>query len=369
MTKIRKAVFPVAGLGTRVLPATKSIPKEMLPVFDRPAIQHVVDEARDAGIEHFVFVTGRNKGAIEDYFDRAYELEDTLKMKAKTDILVELETELPAPGSMSFVRQQAPLGLGHAIWCARDVIGNEPFAILLPDVIVKSSPSCLAQMNAAYETVGGNIIAVEKVAREDVTKYGIIAPAGEARDGLVKMSGMVEKPSVDEAPSQLSITGRYILQPEIFKLLSDQGAGAGGEIQLTDAMARLMAANPFHALEYKGVSYDCGSKVGYLEATVAFALSDAKHCGEARSTIESSFGMTLVAGRNRVPIPATGKTAFLIGFMRRRCPLVCQQNWCAASATWAGSLQHNMDCRGLRRPNIADDSPPLHTRLQDLLWS
>ncbi|MGD2132608.1 MAG: UTP--glucose-1-phosphate uridylyltransferase GalU [Maricaulaceae bacterium] len=293
MTKIRKAVFPVAGLGTRVLPATKSIPKEMLPVFDRPAIQHVVDEARDAGIEHFVFVTGRNKGAIEDYFDRAYELEDTLRMKSKTDILEELESELPAPGSMSFVRQQAPLGLGHAIWCARDVIGNEPFAILLPDVIVKGSPSCLAQMNAAYSEVGGNIIAVEKVAREDVTKYGIIAPDGAPRaDGLVRMTGMVEKPAVEEAPSQLSITGRYILEPEIFQLLADQGAGAGGEIQLTDAMARLMEASSFHALEYKGVSYDCGSKVGYLQATVAFALSDAKFGAEARATVER-----LLAGR------------------------------------------------------------------------
>ena len=288
MSRIRKAVFPVAGLGTRVLPATKAIPKEMLPVFDRPSIQHVVDEARDAGIEHFVFITGRNKGAIEDYFDRAYELEATLKEKGKAELLAALEADLPEAGAMSFVRQQSPKGLGHAIWCARDVIGDEPFAVLLPDVIVKGEPtSCLAQMNAAYEEVGGNIIAVDEVPLEDVSKYGIIAPDGEARsDGLVKMSGMVEKPKPADAPSRLSITGRYILEPAIFGLLADQGAGAGGEIQLTDAMARLMATRPFHALAYTGRSYDCGDKVGYLEATVAAALADPEHADAARATVE-----------------------------------------------------------------------------------
>jgi len=287
MTRIRKAVFPVAGLGTRVLPATKAIPKEMLPVFDRPAIQYVIEEAREAGIEHFVFVTGRNKGAIEDHFDRAYELEDTLRLKGKTDVLEALERELPIPGSMSFVRQQAPQGLGHAIWCARDVIGDEPFAVLLPDVIVKGEPtSCLAQMNAAFDDVGGNIIAVEEVPLDVVHKYGVIAPEGEPRaDGLVRMSGMVEKPKAADAPSRLAITGRYILQPEIFSLLADQDPGAGGEIQLTDAMARLMGKSDFHAIAYTGRSYDCGDKIGYLEACVAFALMDRELGGAARETV------------------------------------------------------------------------------------
>jgi UTP--glucose-1-phosphate uridylyltransferase len=268
--KLRKAVLPVAGLGTRVLPATKAIPKEMLPVFDRPAIQYVVDEALAAGIEHIVFVTGRNKNAIEDYFDRAYELEDTLRMKGKDDLLAELESGLRLPGSMSFVRQQAPQGLGHAVWCARDVIGDEPFAVLLPDMLVMAQPSCLAQMKAAYDKVGGNVIAVEPC--DDPSGYGVIDP--ESREGrLIKMKGMVEKPKREAAPSNLFITGRYILQPEIFDLLSSQGAGAGGEIQLTDAMVRLMANQSFHAVEYDGRSYDCGSKLGYLQATAAFALA------------------------------------------------------------------------------------------------
>jgi UTP--glucose-1-phosphate uridylyltransferase len=282
MTRIRKAVLPVAGLGTRVLPATKAIPKEMLPVFDRPAIQYVVDEALEAGIEHIVFVTGRNKGAIEDYFDRAYELEDTLKMKGKTEVLEALDKELPPPGSMSFVRQQAPLGLGHAIWCARDVVGNEPFAVLLPDVLVDAAPSCLAQMNAAYETTGGNVIAVEEVPEEAVSSYGVIAPTSRD-EALMKMTGMVEKPKRDEAPSNLAITGRYILQPEIFALLASQATGAGGEIQLTDAMARMMETQTFHALQYAGRSYDCGNKVGYLEACVAFALRDPEFGEDARA--------------------------------------------------------------------------------------
>ena len=284
--RVRKAVLPVAGLGTRVLPATKSIPKEMLPVFDRPAIQYVVDEALDAGIEHFVFVTGRNKGAIEDYFDRAYELETTLQGKGKQDILDTLETALPQPGSMSFVRQQAPKGLGHAIWCARDVIGDEPFAILLPDVLVKAAPSCLAQMAEVYDATGGNVIAVEQVPHEETSKYGVIDP--KSRDGKqIEMKGMVEKPAPDVAPSNLAITGRYILQPDIFKYLADQAAGAGGEIQLTDAMARLMQHQDFHAVEYAGGSYDCGSKLGYLRAFMAFALNDAELGDAARKTAET----------------------------------------------------------------------------------
>ncbi|MHA6288810.1 UTP--glucose-1-phosphate uridylyltransferase GalU [Maricaulis sp. CAU 1757] len=286
MQKVRKAVLPVAGLGTRVLPATKSIPKEMLPVFDRPAIQYVVDEALEAGIEHFVFVTGRNKSAIEDYFDNSYELEETLRRKGKDDILAELDATRLEPGAMSFVRQQAPLGLGHAIWCARDIIGNDPFAILLPDMLVKAETGCLAQMTAAYEKTGGNVIAVEPC--DDPSSYGVIDPVD--RDGpLMKMKGMVEKPPRDEAPSNLFITGRYILQPEIFALLSDQGAGAGGEIQLTDAMVRLMNSQDFHALEYEGQSYDCGSKLGYLRASAAFALANAEFGTDARTVLEATL--------------------------------------------------------------------------------
>lgn len=283
---LRKAVLPVAGLGTRVLPATKAIPKEMLPVFDRPAIQYVVDEAHAAGIEHIVFVTGRNKSAIEDYFDRSYELEDTLRMKGKTQLLKELEDGLNPPGSMSFVRQQAPLGLGHAVWCARDVIGDEPFAVLLPDMLVMAKPSGLGQMVEAYNKVGGNIIAVEPT--DDPSQYGVIDP--ESRDGrIIKMKGMVEKPKRELAPSNLFITGRYILQPEIFSLLGSQGAGQGGEIQLTDSMVRLMAEQPFHAFEYDGRSYDCGSKIGYLEAVAAFALAHAELGDEAAKTLQDAL--------------------------------------------------------------------------------
>jgi len=270
MKKLRKAVLPVAGFGTRVLPATKTIPKEMLPVVDRPALQYVVDEAREAGIEHFVFVTGRNKGAIEDYFDRAYELEYSLQAKGKTEIYDALDADTPEAGTMSFVRQQSAKGLGHAIWCARDVIGDDPFAILLPDVLVKAKKSCLAQMVEAYDKVGGNIIAVDAVPEDRVSSYGVIAP--KSRDGrLIEMSGMVEKPPVSEAPSNLKITGRYILQPKIMEILKTQAAGAGGEIQLTDAMASLMKEQSFHAYEYEGQDYDCGSKIGYFEAVLAYA--------------------------------------------------------------------------------------------------
>ena len=281
---LRKAVLPVAGFGTRVLPATKAIPKEMLPVFDRPAIQYVVDEALEAGIEHIVFVTGRNKLAIEDYFDRAYELEDTLRMKGKGGLLDELEAGLRPPGSMSFVRQQAPLGLGHAVWCARDVVGDEPFAVMLPDMLMMANPSCLRQMAEAYGRVGGNVIAVEPC--DDPSNYGVIDPDG--RDGrVIKMKGMVEKPRRELAPSNLFISGRYILQPEIFDLLGSQQPGAGGEIQLTDAMARLMSRQPFHALEYEGRTYDCGDKIGYLRATAAFALSHEELGPQAAATLRA----------------------------------------------------------------------------------
>lgn len=292
--RIRKAVLPVAGLGTRVLPATKAIPKEMLPVFDRPAIQYVVDEALAAGIEHIVFITGRNKNAIEDYFDRAYELEDTLKQKNKTEILAELERFNLPPGKSSFVRQQAPLGLGHAIWCARDVVGDEPFAILLPDMLTLAAPSCLAQMCAHYDKVGGNIIAVEPT--NAPWNYGVIAPA--SRDGrLIKMSGMVEKPAKGTEPSNLFITGRYILQPDIFALLENQAAGAGNEIQLTDAMVRLMQTQDFHAVEYDGRSYDCGDKLGYLNAVATFALHNAQHGGAAAETLRNALAAAAGSAR------------------------------------------------------------------------
>ena len=271
---VRKAVLPVAGFGTRVLPATKTIPKEMLPVVDRPALQYVVDEAREAGIKHFIFVTGRNKGAIEDYFDRAYELEYSLSNRGKTDIFEALQATNPAPGSMSFVRQQSAQGLGHAVWCARDIVDDEPFAVLLPDVLVKAERSCLAQMMEAYQKVGGNVIAVDEVPEERVSSYGVIAPADSADMGanLIRMRAMVEKPAREDAPSNLKITGRYILQPEVMDLLEDQDPGAGGEIQLTDAMARLMDTQDFHALKYEGQDYDCGSKLGYFEAVLAYAL-------------------------------------------------------------------------------------------------
>jgi UTP--glucose-1-phosphate uridylyltransferase len=277
-------VLPVAGFGTRVLPATKAIPKEMLPVFDRPAIQYVVDEALAAGIEHIVFVTGRNKGAIEDYFDHAYELELTLREKGKTAQLKEVESPITTAGTMSFVRQQAALGLGHAVWCARDIIGDEPFAVMLPDMLMMARPSCLAQMVEAYDRVGGNIIAVEPT--DTPERYGIVTP--ESRDGrLVKMKGMVEKPKREDAPSNLFISGRYILQPEIFALLESQGPGAGNEIQLTDSMARLMSTQPFYALEYEGTTYDCGDKIGYLRANAAYALANKEHGAEAAKTLRA----------------------------------------------------------------------------------
>jgi len=287
--RIRKAVLPVAGLGTRVLPATKAIPKELLPVVDRPVIQYVVDEALEAGIEHIIFVTGRGKGAIEDYFDHSYELEAQLKAKNKTDILAAVEASRLPAGASSFVRQQAPLGLGHAVWCARDVIGNEPFAVLLPDVIVKGKPSGLKQMVDAFARVGGNIIAVDPVPQDRVSSYGVIAP--KSRDGrLIAMSGMIEKPPRESAPSNLAITGRYILQPEIFGLLEKQGAGAGGEIQLTDAMARLMELQDFYAYEFEGSVHDCGNKTGYFEAVLAHALDNPDTAAFARDLVKQAAG-------------------------------------------------------------------------------
>jgi UTP--glucose-1-phosphate uridylyltransferase len=257
----------------------------MLTVFDRPAIQYVVDEAREAGIEHIVFVTGRNKAAIEDYFDRAYELEDTLERKKKFDVLEALRDDVMLPGAMSFVRQQMPNGLGHAVWCARDIIGDEPFAVLLPDVLIQNQPGCLKQMIDAYGRVGGNLIAVDPIPRAQTGSFGVIDPMGDSVGGLTRMRGMVEKPHPDVAPSTLRITGRYLLQPEIFGWLERQAPGAGGEIQLTDAMAALMQEQPFHAAEFDGLCYDCGDKIGYLAACVGFGLAHADMGAQARASL------------------------------------------------------------------------------------
>jgi UTP--glucose-1-phosphate uridylyltransferase len=272
--RVRKAVFPVAGLGTRFLPATKAMPKEMLTVVDRPLIQHVVDEAREAGIEHFIFVTGRNKGVIEDHFDRQYELEQVLAQRGKTAELEALNSDLPGPGTTSFTRQQEPLGLGHAVWCARELVGDEPFALLLPDVLVQSErKGCLAQMLDAYTAHGGNIIAVEPVPEDQAKNYGVVSLAGKGDGRVLPIDGMVEKPRPGTAPSNLTILGRYILQPEIFEILSAQEKGAGGEIQITDAMLALLKRQPFYAVKYEGRTFDCGSKVGFLTANVAYALA------------------------------------------------------------------------------------------------
>jgi UTP--glucose-1-phosphate uridylyltransferase len=278
MRPIRKAVFPVAGLGTRFLPATKAMPKEMLPVVDRPLIQHVVDEARQAGIEHFIFVTGRNKGVIEDHFDRQFELEQTLSERERNADLERLERDLPGPGSASFTRQQLPLGLGHAVWCARELVGHEPFALLLPDVLVQHEPGCLAQMIDAARDLhaDANIVAVEEVPAERIHMYGVVGVGEHVRDHggkLFSLTQMVEKPAREKAPSNLIITGRYILQPEIFGILAKEKRGAGGEIQLTDAMIELARSQPFYGLQFKGRSFDCGSKVGFLAANVAYALA------------------------------------------------------------------------------------------------
>jgi UTP--glucose-1-phosphate uridylyltransferase len=274
MKLVRKAVFPVAGLGTRFLPATKAMPKEMLPVVDRPLIQHVVDEARQAGIEHFIFVTGRNKAVIEDHFDRQVELEMTLLERQKQKALDLLRNDLPEPGTTSFTRQQEPLGLGHAVWCARELIGREPFALLLPDVLVQHERGCLAQMIDAAREVGerANIVAVEEVPRERVDQYGVVG-VGAAKGKVFSITSMVEKPTQERAPSNLILTGRYILQPEILGLLGRQERGTGGEIQLTDAMIQLARTQPFYGLEFEGRSFDCGSKIGFLAANVSYALA------------------------------------------------------------------------------------------------
>src|SRR3982751_721370 len=267
--RVRKAVFPVAGLGTRLLPATKSIPKEMITIVDRPLIQYAVDEAREAGIEELIFVTGRGKSALVDYFDQAYELEATLKDKGKSlDVLGPSNAKF---GEVVTVRQQQPLGLGHAVWCARHIVGDEPFAVLLPDELMFGTPGCLAQMVEAYGEVGGNLVAALEVPDSETHKYGVIEPG--ASDGrLTEIRGMVEKPAQGTAPSNLMLPGRYILQPEVRRTLDAQETGAGGEIQLTDAMAKLIGKQPFHAFRFEGERYDCGSAAGFVIANVAMAL-------------------------------------------------------------------------------------------------
>lgn len=291
MTRIRKAIFPVAGLGTRFLPATKAMPKEMLTVVDRPLIQHVVDEAREAGIEHFIFVTGRNKGVIEDHFDHQFELETTLEQKKKSAEIEQLIRDMPGAGETSFTRQQAPRGLGHAVWCAREIVGNEPFAVLLPDVLVKGKPSCLKEMTDAYAELGAgsNVIAVEEVPMDKVHMYGIVG-VGESKGKTQKITEMVEKPPREKAPSNLSVTGRYILQPEIFKVLETQPKGAGGEIQLTDAMVTLAKSQPFYSLKFTGTSYDCGSKIGFLAANMAYGLDRADLAPALRDEMRRLLG-------------------------------------------------------------------------------
>src|SRR3954453_5780321 len=269
---VRKAVFPVAGLGTRILPATKAMPKEMLPVVDRPLIQYAIEEAKAAGIEEFYFVTGRAKSAIEDHFDVAYELEATLRERGRGETLDELRAWLPAAGQVAYTRQQRPLGLGHAVWCARNLVGDEPFAVLLVDDLMAGEPPCLKEMVDAYDRTGGNIVAVVEVPREQVRRYGVLDVIAE-KGKLVQARGVVEKPDPAEAPSTLTIIGRYIIQPEIFAKLEDQKPGSGNEIQLTDGLDSLIAAGqPFHGLRTAARRYDCGDKLGYLEANVALGL-------------------------------------------------------------------------------------------------
>ncbi len=277
---IRKAVFPVAGLGTRFLPATKALPKELLPIVDRPLIQYAIDEARAIGVEEFIFVASRSRPLLEAYFGDSPELTRMLEERGQSDLLASLDG-LPRPEQVFYARQDEPLGLGHAVWCARELVGDEPFAVLLPDDLVLAKTPCLRQLADAYEETGGNVVAVIDVPREETARYGILDIASD--DGrLAGIKGLVEKPAPEDAPSTLSIIGRYILQPEVFSHLDRQERGAGGEIQLTDAMARMIGSAPFHGLRFEGVRYDCGNKIGFLAANVAFALERADIGAEAR---------------------------------------------------------------------------------------
>ena len=268
---VRKAIFPVGGLGARFLPATKALPKEMLPIVDRPLIQYAVEEAKAAGIEQFIFVTGRGKTAIEDHFDHSYELHATLSERGRTRDLALIADLLPLPGQVAYLRQQHPRGLGHAVWCARHLAAGEPVAVLLADDMVMAGTPCLRQMVDEYNRVGGNLVAVMDVPREHTNRYGVLA-TGREEGRLVEVRGLVEKPKPEAAPSTLSIIGRYILQPEVFDLIAEQPPGAGGEVQLTDALARMIGRGPFHGYRFEGTRFDCGDKAGFIEATIAYAL-------------------------------------------------------------------------------------------------
>ena len=270
--RVRKAVFPVGGMGTRFLPATKAMPKEMLPVVDKPLIQYAVEEAQAAGIEEFIFVTGRGKAAIEDHFDHSIELENILKERGKTAEVQRVSGPMLEPGQVAYTRQQEPLGLGHAVWCARELVGNEPFAILLADDLVMAQTPCLKQMVEAFEKTNGNILAVVDVPREHTNRYGIV-DTGVEDGSLVEVNGLIEKPDPEDAPSTLSVIGRYVLLPEVFEHLAQKETGAGGEIQLTDSMAKMIGSSPFHGLRFEGRRFDCGDKAGFFEANLAFALS------------------------------------------------------------------------------------------------
>ena len=285
--RIRKAVFPVAGLGTRLLPATKSIPKEMLTIVDRPLIQYAVDEAREAGIEQMIFVTGRGKSSLVDYFDIAYELETTMSEKGKSlDVLGPSRAQF---GEIVSVRQQQPLGLGHAVWCAREIVGDEPFAVLLPDELMLGKPNCLKQLVQAYEKKGGNVVAALEVPPSETHKYGVIDP-GESDGRLTEIRGLIEKPEPGTAPSNLMLPGRYILQPQVMQQLDSHERGAGGEIQLTDAMAKLIGQQPFHAWTFEGQRHDCGSAAGFVIANIAVALERTDTIGKVRTYIDGLKG-------------------------------------------------------------------------------
>jgi len=270
--RVRKAVFPVGGMGTRFLPATKAMPKEMLPVVDKPLIQYVVEEAQAAGIEEFIFVTGRGKTAIEDHFDHNIELENILKERGKTAEVKLVSGPMLQPGQVAYARQQEPLGLGHAVWCARELVGNEPFAVLLADDLVMAETPCLKQMVDSFEKTSGNIVAVVDVPKEHTNRYGIV-DTGAENGSLVEVNGLVEKPDPKDAPSTLSVIGRYVLLPEVFEHLAQKEKGASGEIQLTDSMAKMIGTSPFHGLRFEGRRFDCGDKAGFFEANLAFALS------------------------------------------------------------------------------------------------
>ena len=286
--KVRKAIIPVAGLGTRFLPATKAVPKEMLTVVDKPVVQYAVDEAKAAGIEHIIFVTGRNKNVIEDHFDHQYELEHTLELRGKKDALEMLHADMPEAGQVSYTRQQQALGLGHAVWCAHEMIGaDEHFAVLLPDMVMKGDQGCLARMVGVHEKRGGNVISVQACDPADAHKYGIVSMGAEAGDGSFEITGMVEKPAPGTEPSNYYINGRYILDASIMGELGKHNKGAGGEIQLTDSMLALMDRQPFYGVPFTGETYDCGSKLGFLMANVAYGLSHDELSGDLKAYLKS----------------------------------------------------------------------------------